>query len=174
MELRNAVEEDFASIASALQTWWTIPGMDREVGARERAALVPRLWLQHFAGTSLIAEEEGPSKDGRATMEFVGFLVGFMSPDRADEGYIHFVGVAPDARGRGIGRALYEGFFDLSRRAGRARVRCVTSPQNSLSIAFHGAMGFDAEPGTEGTGEVRAKSDYDGPGVHRVAFVREL
>jgi hypothetical protein len=42
------------------------------------------------------------------------------------------------------------------------------------SIAFHAAMGFEVEPGTEGTGAVLAKADYDGPGVHRVAFVRPL
>src|SRR5580658_2459556 len=146
--VRKASEADYSNVAAALQTWWTMPGFDREAAARERAALVPRLWLQHFAGTSLVAEGD---------RRFVGFLIGFLSPDRAEEGYIHFVGVAPDARGKGVGRALYERFFDLCRQAGRARVCCVTSPQNSSSIAFHAAMGFDAEPGTEGTGAVRAK-----------------
>jgi ribosomal protein S18 acetylase RimI-like enzyme len=78
------------------------------------------------------------------------------------------VGVAPDQRGRGIGRLLYERFFAVCRAAGRGQVRCVTSPSNTLSIAFHEAMGFDIErPGGE-----LAKPDYDGPGVPRVAFVR--
>jgi ribosomal protein S18 acetylase RimI-like enzyme len=123
------------------------------------------LWLQHFAGTSLVAELKG---------RFVGFLIGFLSPDRHDEGYIHFVGVAPDVRGAGIGRALYERFLDVCRHAGRKHVRCVTSPHNLSSIAFHAAMGFDVEEGTEGTGNVLAKADYDGPGVHRVTFVRHI
>jgi len=35
-------------------------------------------------------------------------------------------------------------------------------------------MGFEVEPGTEPAGAVLAKADYDGPGVHRVAFVRAL
>jgi SWIM/SEC-C metal-binding protein len=46
--------------------------------------------------------------------------------------------------------------------------------QNTLSMTFHMAMGFRAEPGTEGVGPVPAKADYDGPGVHRVAFVLDL
>jgi ribosomal protein S18 acetylase RimI-like enzyme len=163
--VRKASEADYSNVAAALQTWWTMPGFDHEAAARERAALVPRLWLQHFAGTSLVAEGDH---------RFVGFLIGFLSPDRAEEGYIHFVGVAPDARGKGVGRSLYERFFDICKGASRKCVRCVTSPHNALSIAFHLAMGFEAEPGTEEAGTLRAKADYDGPGVHRVAFVRGL
>ncbi len=163
-ELRQAREADFSAIAEGVQTWWTQPGLG-ETGARERAALVPRLWLQHFASTSFVAEQD---------RRLVGFLIGFLSPDRPDEGYIHFVGVAPDTRRARVGRRLYERFFDTCLRARRTRVRCVTSPQNALSVAFHTAMGFDVEPGTEGTGAVLAKADYDGPGVHRVAFVRDL
>jgi ribosomal protein S18 acetylase RimI-like enzyme len=164
-ELRQAREEDYAAIAAGIQTWWTQPGVSSGAGARERAALVPRLWLQHFAGTSVVAERAN---------RLLGFLIGFLSPDRPEEGYIHFAGVAPEARGEGLGRRLYERFFETCRRTGRTCVRCVTSPQNTLSIAFHMAMGFHAEPGTEGAGPVLAKADYDGPSVHRVAFVRAL
>ena len=157
--LRGAAEADYPAVAAAIQTWWTMPGLDTPAAARERAALVPRLWLQHFAGTSLVAE-----RDGR----LAGFLIGFLSQDRAAEGYIHFVGVAPDERGRGTGRRLYERFFAICRTAGRDCVRCVTSPTNTLSIAFHEAMGFAIE---RSDGEL-AEPDYDGPGVPRVAFVR--
>jgi ribosomal protein S18 acetylase RimI-like enzyme len=163
-DLRQACEEDYLAIAAGLQTWWTQPGMSK-AGARERAAFVPRLWLQHFAGTSLCAEFDG---------RLVGFLIGFLSPDRPDEGCIHFVGVSPDARRKSVGRSLYRRFFETCRRAGRTRVRCVTSPQNTLSIAFHIAMAFEVEPGTEGAGPIFAKANYDGPGVHRVAFVRSV
>ena len=53
--------------------------------------LLPRLWFQHFTGTSWIAEDD----EGR----IVGFLVGFVSPDRPDEAYIHMVGTSPNHRG---------------------------------------------------------------------------
>lgn len=159
VRLRRATEADYPAVAAAIQSWWTAPGLDTVAAARERAALVPRLWLQHFASTSLVAESDG---------RLAGFLIGLFSQDREAEGYIHFVGVAPDQRSRGIGRQLYERFFTLCRDAGRRWVRCVTSPTNTLSIAFHEAMGFDIE-GADG--EI-AKPDYDGPGVARVTFVR--
>ena len=73
-----------------------------------------------------------------------------------------------------MGRMLYERFFEICREAGRGCVRCVTSPGNTLSIGFHAAMGFEVDPGTEPAGALMAKTDYDGPGVHRVAFVRAL
>lgn len=159
--LRAATEADYPAVAAAIQSWWTLPGLDTEAAARERAAMVPRLWLQHFATTSAIAERAG---------QLDGFLIAFLSPDRADEGYIHFVGVAPGRRGAGLGRALYEQFFERCRRAGRRRVRCITSPTNTTSIAFHQAMGFTLE----GVGDAQIKPDYDGPGVARVAFVRSI
>jgi len=161
--IRQACEEDYPAIAGALQTWWTQPGFT-EAGARERAALVPRLWLQHFSTTSLVAERE---------RELAGFLIGFLSQDRTAEGYIHFVGVAPDVRREGLGRRLYARFFELCRAAGRFRVRCVTSPQNSLSISFHVAMGFEVV-GAREAAPILAKEDYDGPGMHRVVFCRAL
>jgi ribosomal protein S18 acetylase RimI-like enzyme len=159
VHIRSATEDDYPAVAAAIQSWWTLPGLDTPSAARERAALVPRLWLQHFATTSLVA---------LCNARLAGFLIGFFSPDRATDGYIHFVGVAPDQRGRGIGRQLYERFFALCRHAGRGWVRCVTSPSNTLSIAFHEAMGFDIEH----SGGELAKPDYDGPGVARVTFVR--
>ena len=158
-QLRVPTEIDYPAVASAIQSWWTLPGLDTASAARERAALVPRLWLQHFATTSLVAEHDG---------RLAGFLIGFLSQDRPAEGYIHFVGVNPEQRGRGIGRLLYERFFALCRDANRTCVRCVTSPANTLSIAFHEAMGFTIEQSNGDT----AKPDYDGPGVPRVTFVR--
>jgi ribosomal protein S18 acetylase RimI-like enzyme len=156
VEYRTPSEDDYPAVAAALQAWWTQPGLDTPAHARERAALVPRLWLQHFGGTSVVAE-----RDGRLQ----GFLVAFFSQDRRDHGYIHFVGVSPDARQLGIGRALYEQFFARCRAAGRTRVSCLTSPVNALSIAFHRAMGFSVSS---------PKTDYDGPLFDRVVFERSL
>jgi ribosomal protein S18 acetylase RimI-like enzyme len=156
---RSATEDDYPAIAQAIQSWWTQPGLDTAAAARERASRVPRLWLQHFASTSLVAEDDGA---------LAGFLIGFLSQDRHDEGYIHFVGVSPEQRGRGVGRLLYERFFELCRRANRRWVRCAASPVNTLSIAFHEAMGFEIER----AGDAIGKPDHDGPGVPRVTFVR--
>ena len=71
--------------------------------------VLPRLFFLHFEGTSFVAEDS----DG----DLVGFVCGFLSQTSKDEAYIHSVGVTPDQRGEGVGRALYERFFDQVRRA---------------------------------------------------------
>ena len=72
------------------------------------APILPKLFFIHFEGTSFVAEDE----DG----ELLGFVCGFLSQTADDEAYIHFVGVDPGARGDGLGRALYERFFEEVRR----------------------------------------------------------
>ena len=79
----------------------------------------------------------------------VGFLNGFLSQTFPDEAYIHFVGVRPDRRGAGLATELYERFFTVARANGRTLVRCVTSPVNEGSIAFHRALGFTTDRSEE-------------------------
>jgi ribosomal protein S18 acetylase RimI-like enzyme len=119
--------------------------------------MLPKLFFIHFEGTSFVAEDA----DG----ELLGFVCGFLSQTADDEAYIHFVGVSPEGRGDGLGQALYERFFDEARANGRTVVRCVTSPLNRESLAFHEAMGFRVE---------RIVEDYDGPGEDRALLVRPL
>jgi ribosomal protein S18 acetylase RimI-like enzyme len=121
------------------------------------APTLPKLFFLHFEGTSFVAE----SDDG----ELAGFLVGFLSQTDPAEAYIHFVGVSPERRGEGIGSTLYERFFEEVSSQGRTLVRCVTSPLNEDSVAFHQALGFEVE---------RVVPDYDGPGEDRVLLVKRL
>ena len=111
-----------------INVWW---------GGREMAPMLPKLFFIHFEGTSFVAEAE----DG----ELLGFVCGFLSQAADDEAYIHFVGVTPEDRGEGLGRTLYERFFEEVRANGRSVVRCVTSPANQGSLAFHQALGFEVE-----------------------------
>ena len=99
--------------------------------------MLPKLFFLHFEGTSFVAEDD----EGK----LVAFLIGFLSQTDPEEAYIHFVGVAPAQRGSGIGRELYERFFTVVAAEGRTRVRCVTSPVNEGSVAFHESLGFVAE-----------------------------
>lgn len=160
--IRPAVTDDHPRMVGAIQEWWDDSRTTQE--ARELSLLLPRLFLQHFAGTSLVME------DGD---RLTGFLVGFHSPDRRHEAYIHFVGVDPACRRHGVARRLYEHFFDMTRTAGRDRVRAVTSPQNTGSVAFHRSMGFELESHPSNQ-EPAVFEDYDGPGQHRICFVRDL
>lgn len=143
---RPARPADYDAIAAVADRWWGRPVL----------SALPRLFLDHFAGTSLVID--GP--DGP-----IGFLIGFVSASSPGEAYIHFAGVAPQARHRGLARILYQEFFALARAAGCHTVTAVTSPGNDGSIRFHEAMGFAV------TGPVTA---YNGPGRDRVVFTRTL
>ena len=118
--------------------------------------MLPKLFFVHFRDTSFVAERDG---------ELAGFLVGFLSQSQPDAAYVHFVGVSPAERGTGLGRELYERFFEQARAEGRTRVSCVTSTANTWSVAFHTAIGF--EPSDPQAG-------YDGPGEDRIVLTRSL
>ena len=141
-EVRTARPDDHAGIVRVVDEWW----------ARPVAAALPRLFLDHFHTSSLVAERRG---------ELVGFLVGFMSPSLPDEAYVHFAGVHPELRGTGLGRELYGRFIAAAGAQGRTVIRAITAPSNHASIAFHRRLGFEV------SGPV---ANYDGPGVDRVLF----
>ena len=103
---------------------------------RPMTAKLPPLFLDHFYETSRVIE----SADGE---RLHAFLVGFLSPARPTEAYIHFVGVDPALRGQRLAAGLYEEFFGLATANGRSVVRAITSPVNTVSVAFHRAMGFE-------------------------------
>ena len=148
MEIRHAEPADYGRVIGRVNAWW---------GGRDMAPMLPQLFFVHFEGTSYVADDE----EG----QLAAFLIGFLSQTDPDEAYIHFVGVSPEHRGGGLGRQLYERFFEDARAAGRTRVTCVTSPVNEGSVAFHEALGFTSES---------VAHDYDGPGEDRVLFVRTL
>lgn len=156
VRIRQIEASDYDAIISVLNEWW---------GERQMVDMLPRLFFKYFCNTSFLAE----IGDKRA-----GFLVGFFSATSTSEAYIHFAGVHPDHRKSGIGRLLYSRFFDVCRNNGRSIIRCVTSPVNKKSIAFHSSMGFQLEPGTASLGEIPIHRDYDGPGEDRVLFLKRL
>lgn len=59
--------------------------------------------------------------------------------------YVDRVIVAPEARGRGLARQLYEDLFAKARNSGRDLVACEVNlrPPNPGSDAFHAALGFE-------------------------------
>ncbi|WP_230860118.1 GNAT family N-acetyltransferase [Actinoplanes aureus] len=146
-ELRPARAADYDEIVAVVDDWW----------ARAIAGSLPRLFLDHFHRSSLVARDR--------TGVLAGFLIGVLSPSQPGRAYVHFAGVAPAARGAGLGRRLYEEFFALARAAGCNGVKAITSPMNAGSIAFHDRLGFTV------TGPIVG---YDGPGRDMMVFDRAL
>jgi ribosomal protein S18 acetylase RimI-like enzyme len=163
LTFRHPDPGDQPSVLAVLDDWWG--GLEGTAGSVQRALLLPRLFFQHFTDTSFMAERDG---------QMAGFLIGFLSQSRPDESYVHFVGVSPELQGHGLGRRLYELFFELSRTHRRTRVRAVTSPSNSGSYHFHQRMGFTAEPGPGSFDGRPTHPGYDGPGLDRVLFSRTI
>ena len=159
LTFRHPTEADHARIVGLVDEWW---------GGRRMRALLPRLWFQHFAATSWIAE----APDGR----LAGFVVAFISQDDPTSGYVHMIAADPNHRRGGIGRALYERVFDDLAASGVGSVTAITWPGNRQSVAFHRAIGFrvDDGPGTQNLYGTPAYADYDGDGDDRVVFVRDL
>jgi len=156
VRFRHAEPADYRPIICVINDWW---------GGRQMAVMLPKLFFVHFRPTSFVAEHDG---------NIVGFLIGFVSQTSPDEAYLHFVGVHPAWRARGLGRALYERFFTKVAALGCHSVRCATSPVNIGSIAFHRRMGFAIEDSERRAGDVPVAVDYDGPSEDRVLFCKSL
>jgi ribosomal protein S18 acetylase RimI-like enzyme len=159
LTFRRPTPADHPRIVDVIDDWW---------GGRRMRLMLPRLWLEHFSGTSWIVERA----DGR----LAGFVVAFASQDDPATGYVHMIAAEPNRRQRGLGRALYDrAFADLASRGAR-RVMAVTWPGNRTSVAFHRALGFriDEGPGTQRLYGTPSHVDYDGPDEDRVVFIRDL
>ncbi|MFL5766304.1 MAG: GNAT family N-acetyltransferase [Actinomycetota bacterium] len=156
ISFRSATGDDYDFVVRRIDEWW---------GGREMAQRFHRLFFEYLGDTAIIAEEGG---------RIVAFLAGVCSTSRPDEAYIHFVGVDPEHRGRGLGRKLYERFFSLVRQRGCRTVHAVTAPVNLGSIAFHRAMGFEPAPGDAEVDGLPVHTDHLGPGFDVVEFRRQI
>jgi GNAT superfamily N-acetyltransferase len=80
----------------------------------------------------LLAREDG---------EPVGILALRPLPDGVPE--LRRMFVAPDARRRGVGRALIVRMLEEAREAGHTRLRLVTVPAFATAIALYESLGFE-------------------------------
>ncbi|MFF2793792.1 GNAT family N-acetyltransferase [Lysinibacillus xylanilyticus] len=156
MEIRSVKGSDYYVISPLINEWW---------GGRNMSDKLPKLFFDHFTQTSFVAEKDG---------KLVGFLIGFLSQTHPNEAYIHFVGVHPEYRKHNIGKHLYNNFFNAVKQNNRSVVRCVTSPVNKVSIAYHTKMGFEIEDGDRIVDGLSINTDYDGEDQDRVLFVKNL
>ena len=156
MSIRLLESGDYELIAPLVDEWW---------GGRPVRQLLPRLFFEHFQPTSFAMLEGNMLQ---------GFLVGFRSQSQSHVSYIHFVGAAPQCRGKGYGRQLYTHFFDTVTSLGCSEVQCITSPVNTASIAFHHHMGFDIISKDGEQNGVPVTFNHAGEGQHRVVFRKLL
>jgi GNAT superfamily N-acetyltransferase len=124
-----------------------------------------KLFFIHFQQTCFVYEENDL---------LLGFLIGFISQTNKNEAYIHYICVHPEYRQMKIARTLYEAFINCVQQEGCNTIRCITSPMNKSSIAFHTKMGFSIEGGDAEIDGIQISSDYGGKGQDRVLFYKAL
>lgn len=152
LKIRNCKPADHKKIIAVLTDWW---------GGRDLTGMLPKLFLIHFNNTSFIVEKQG---------ELIAFLIGFLSPAKPEEGYIHFAGVHPAYRRIGIGEYVYDRFFRICKRNNRHIVRSCTSPVNKGSIEFHKKLGFNISSGNAEIDGIQVTLDYNKPDDPKVLF----
>jgi GNAT superfamily N-acetyltransferase len=154
--VRHITKGAYDALLPVISDWW---GGD----ARQ---LFHSVYVYHFVHTSLVAEESN---------RFVGVLLGFVSQADPDLAYIHLVATDPTNRRSGLGRLLYESFFEIARRKRCRKIQALVLPGNTTSLKFHAALGFT--PTNEGgilKDGVWIIKDYAGPGNDRVVFTRDI
>jgi len=152
LTIRNSKPSDHQRIISVMKDWW---------GGRDLTWMLPKLFLVHFCDTSFIIEKEE---------DLVAFLIGFLSQSKANEGYIHLVGVHPNYRDMGLGEFLYHRAFQICKANNRDTIRSCTSPVNKGSIRFHKKIGFTILKGDVEVDGVQVSLDYNHPGDSKVLF----
>jgi ribosomal protein S18 acetylase RimI-like enzyme len=145
-EPRIATRRDFAEIMASLSAFW---------GDRDVAHLHHPTAIEEFGGSAFVIHD---SKERVAA-----YLFGMIVSEK-HLGYVHVVAVRSDQRNHGHGRKLYDAFSELAAARGCTRIKAITTPTNTGSIAFHQSLDMDAH-------EV---ADYAGPGKSRLVFSREL
>ena len=141
-----ATRRDFAEIVASLPSFW---------GQRDVAHLHHPTAIEEFSDSALVIRD--------ADNRVLGYLFGMILADK-QLGYIHVAAVREDQHGQGHGRRLYCAFAELATQRGCRRLKAITTPTNTSSIAFHRSIGMHAH-------EV---ADYAGTGQHRVVLTRDL
>lgn len=111
-------------VADAAAIWKLLP----EVGNLERNSAYAYLLLcSHFADTSLIADREGA---------IAGFVLAYRPPSETTSLFVWQVGVAPAARGAGLGTRMLDGVLARPACDAVTHLTATVSPDNLPSLSL--------------------------------------
>ncbi|MEL6904499.1 MAG: GNAT family N-acetyltransferase [Planctomycetota bacterium] len=115
---------------------------------RDDHAFVARLFPDLGAGDPMPALDPWAAErlGGTTIAELDGAPAGFLfAQSEGGDGYVRHVVVAPDARRRGVARALLDAFADQLRASGRSRWRLNVRPENTAAVALYRTLGMEVE-----------------------------
>jgi ribosomal protein S18 acetylase RimI-like enzyme len=156
MLVRNAFPGDFLDINNRSKEWADLV-IERES--------VYHILTEHFRSTCFIAEDRG---------QMIGYLLGLRSQSKPDEALIHLVQVAPRLRGNGIGRKMFHQFQASVRQMGCTKIVTHSRPENNDCKRFYKSMGFEPVAGEVEVDGMPCVKDYNGPGKHRIVWVKNI
>jgi GNAT superfamily N-acetyltransferase len=110
-------------------------------------------------GSLLVAVE-----NGRVVGTVTLYLHAGSEQWRPDDAMFRFLAVDPAARGRGVGRALFQACLERARAAGKRRMALHTTEWMTTARAMYERAGFSREP----EGDARL------PGLHILAYAADL
>ena len=104
--------------------------------------------LRDIAGRRAGSEILVAEVDGRIVgcVTFVDGLTALSEVDDPDAASVRMLGVAAEARNRGVGEALMRECIDRARRSGRKRVRLHTLPSMTSAQRLYARLGFRRDP----------------------------
>ena len=145
MNIRSMTKADYDHVVGVFDRWWGGP-------AGERAHPV---FFYELGQRALVAEKDD---------SVIGFLLGFIAEGAPTTAYAHLLGIDPEYRRKGVGRALYAHFEQACAKAGCGRMKAITTVGNEGSLQFHLALGFSAVE----------HPSYAGEGRSRLVFTKAL
>jgi L-2,4-diaminobutyric acid acetyltransferase len=96
-------------------------------GLEQNTCYAYALLCSHFAATSVVAERHGT---------IVGFNLGYLPPSRPDAIFVWQIGVAPEARGIGLGTKLLNAMVALPAAADTRYLEATVATGNNASKAL--------------------------------------
>lgn len=136
---------------------WEIAAASRVLDVNSRYAYV--LWCRDFAATSIVA---------RIGERVVGFVTGYVRPERPDTLFVWQVAVHEVARGRRVAATMLD---DLVARVGTPFLETTVTDDNAASLAMFAGLaertGADMER-TELFGQAELGAEHDPEPLYRI------
>lgn len=144
VEIREVRPEEHEEAGQVTLRAYEEFGVDDWGDYRDRIADIPG----RADRTTVLVAVEGGRVLGTATLELDQRVEGghAREPLAPDEAHIRMLGVDPDARRRGVGRALVGACIDRARAAGKRRITLHTTEEMRVAHHMYRSLGFRRIP----------------------------
>ena len=105
---------------------------------------LPRPWNEPAADIALA--RRGPNSTILIGRDGETIIATAMVGHEGHRGWVYYVAVDPDHRGKGHGRTMMDAAEDWLRNAGIAKLQLLVRPENAKVQAFYESIGYDEQP----------------------------